>query len=95
MNMHGTKAISIPADVCHAESNSSVPSLGTVFCVMLSFYQLRELFALIVRPSGLQTPSTLTTHHDEALAVPQSLVECEVVWEDAQDLFPINMLCSY
>lgn len=32
---------------------------------------------------------------DEALAVLQSPVECEALWEDAQDLFAINMLCSY
>lgn len=95
MDMHGTKVISTTAGVCHAESSSTVLSLGTVFCVMLSFSQLREIFALIMRPSGLQTPSTLTTHHDEALAVPQSLVECDVLWKDTQDLFAINMLCSY
>lgn len=61
MDMHGTKASSTTAGVCHAESSSTVLSLGTVFCEMLSFYQLRELFALIVRPPDLQTPSTLTT----------------------------------
>lgn len=97
MDLNGTKEVSItcwcvPCWIQFSSSPWCAPLVCRVFSEILSSWQPRG--ASYPDPETLWSSSAQFNVDHSHLAVPQSLVECKMCWEDAQGLFSINMLCS-